>query len=134
MVRFTGLTTVTNKIILVVDDSRTMTLSLRSNLEHNGFTVVTAIDGVDALEKLKAGLKPDLIITDIKMPRMDGLELIREIKLLPEVRFVPILTLTTENNPKKREASKQMGATGWLVKPISGTDLIQVVKQVVPGA
>lgn len=68
------------------------------------------------------------------MPRMDGLELIREIKLLPEVRFVPILTLTTENNPKKREASKQMGATGWLVKPISGTDLIQVVKQVVPGA
>jgi two-component system, chemotaxis family, chemotaxis protein CheY len=134
MVRFTGLTTVTNKIILVVDDSRTMTLSLRSNLEHNGFSVVTAVDGVDALEKLKAGLKPDLIITDIKMPRMDGLELIREIKLLPEVRFVPILTLTTENNPKKREASKQMGATGWLVKPISGTDLIQVVKQVVPGA
>lgn len=122
------------KTILIVDDSATMVLSVKSTLEMNGFTVVTASDGVQALAKLKGGIKPDLIITDVNMPNMDGLELIRNVKTLPGFRFTPILTLTTESQAAKRDQAKQLGATGWLVKPVSGPDLVKVIKQVVPGA
>ncbi|MDD0815983.1 response regulator [Curvibacter sp. HBC28] len=121
------------KTILVVDDSATMTLSLKSSLELNGFKVDSAPDGFAALEKLKRGLKPDLIITDINMPRMDGMELIRQVKALPGMRFTPILTLTTESDSRKRDECKKLGATGWLVKPVSGPDLVKIVKQVVIG-
>jgi len=122
------------KTILIVDDSLTMTMSVKSSLEMNGFIVQTASDGVQAMNKLKGGLKPDLIITDINMPNMGGLELIRQVKTLPGYRFVPILTLTTESDVSKRDEGKKLGATGWLVKPVSGPDLVKVVKQVVPGA
>ena len=122
------------KTILIVDDSATMVLSVKSTLEMNGFNVVTASDGVQALAKLKGGIKPDLIITDVNMPNMDGLELIRNVKTLPGFRFTPILTLTTESQAVKRDQAKQLGATGWLVKPVSGPDLIKVIKQVLPGA
>ncbi len=122
-----------SKTILIVDDSATMTMSVKSSLELNGFKVTTAADGVIALDILKTGFKPDLIITDINMPRMGGLELIKEAKMLPALRFVPILTLTTESDPAKREQGKKLGATGWLVKPVSGPDLLKVIKQVLPG-
>jgi two-component system chemotaxis response regulator CheY len=122
------------KTILIVDDSATMILSVKSTLEMNGFSVETANDGVQALGKLKSGSKPDLIITDVNMPNMDGLELIRNVKLLPGFRFTPILTLTTESQTAKRDEAKKLGATGWLVKPVSGPDLVKVIKQVLPGA
>ncbi len=122
------------KTILIVDDSATMLMSVKSNLEMNGFKVETASDGVQALNKLKSGTKPDLIITDINMPNMGGLELIQNVRALPGYRFVPILTLTTESQAAKRDEGKKLGATGWLVKPIDGVDLIKVIKQVVPGA
>jgi two-component system chemotaxis response regulator CheY len=122
------------KTILIVDDSATMLMSVKSNLEMNGFKVATATDGVDALNKLKTGLKPDLIITDINMPNMGGLDLIRNVKALPGFRFTPILTLTTESQAAKRDEGKKLGATGWLVKPVSGADLVKVIKQVLPGA
>jgi two-component system chemotaxis response regulator CheY len=111
-----------------------MIMSVKSTLEMNGFKVETANDGMTALDKLKAGLKPDLIITDINMPGMSGFELIKNIKALAGFRFTPILTLTTENLAIKRDEGKKLGATGWLVKPIAGPDLIKVVKQVLPGA
>ena len=111
-----------------------MTMSVKSNLQMHGFEVQTASDGAQALSKLKTGFKPDLIITDINMPNMGGLELIKNVKALPGYRFVPILTLTTESDSAKRDEGKRMGATGWLVKPISGADLLKVVKQVLPGA
>ena len=122
------------KTILIVDDSATMVMSVRSTLEMNGFKVETASDGVAALGKLKAGLKPDLIITDINMPKMGGLELIKSVKALPGFRFTPILTLTTESRSDRRDEGKKLGATGWLVKPVSGPDLVKVIKQVLPGA
>jgi two-component system chemotaxis response regulator CheY len=122
------------KTILIVDDSLTMTKSLKSNLEMSGFAVLTASDGQQAVNSLKAGAKPDLIITDINMPNMGGLELIKNVKALPGFRFTPILTLTTEGDATKREEGKKLGATGWLVKPIKGPDLIRVIKQVIPGA
>lgn len=122
------------KHIFIVDDSATMVMSVKSTLEMNGFKVDTAKDGLEALNKLKAGLKPDLIITDINMPNMDGIELIKQIKTLPGFRFTPILTLTTESGAARRDEAKKMGATGWLVKPVAGPDLINVIKKVLPGA
>jgi two-component system, chemotaxis family, chemotaxis protein CheY len=122
------------KTILIVDDSATMLMSVKSNLEMNGFKVETAGDGVQALSKLKAGIKPDLIITDINMPNMGGLELIKNVRALAGFRFTPILTLTTESQSAKRDEGKKLGATGWLVKPIDGVDLIKVIKQVLPGS
>lgn len=123
-----------SKTILIVDDSATMLMSVKANLEMNGFKVVSAEDGVKAMNKLKEGIKPDLIITDINMPNMNGIELIKNARALPGLRFTPILALTTESQQAKRDEAKKIGATGWLVKPVSGTDLIKVIKQVVPGA
>jgi two-component system chemotaxis response regulator CheY len=120
--------------ILVVDDSVTMVMSLKTTLALNGFQVETANNGQAALEKLKGGVKPDLILTDINMPVMGGFELIGKVRALPGFRFVPILTLTTESEASKRSEGKRLGATGWLVKPVAGNDLIKVIKQVLPGA
>jgi two-component system chemotaxis response regulator CheY len=120
--------------ILIVDDSATMLMSLKSALSIGGYQVETANNGQSALDKLKAGLKPSLILTDINMPVMGGLELIKNVRALPGCRFFPILTLTTESEASKRAEGKRLGATGWLVKPIAGNDLIKVIKQVLPGA
>ncbi|MCY7307393.1 MAG: response regulator [Rhodoferax sp.] len=118
--------------IFLVDDSVTMLMSLKATLQIAGFKVETAGDGEQALVKIKNGLKPDLIITDINMPKMDGLELIRNVRKL--LRFTPILTLTTESQQTKRDEAKQLGASGWMVKPVSGADLVKVIRQVLPGA
>lgn len=123
-----------SKTIMIVDDSATMLMSVRSNLEMSGFKVESAEDGVKALAKIKNGLKPDLLITDINMPNMDGIQLIQNIRGLPGFRFMPILVLTTESQQAKRDEAKKIGATGWLVKPVGGTDLLKIIKQVLPGA
>lgn len=120
-----------NKTILFVDDSATMLMSLSKTLTISGLTVETATDGSAALEKLKGGLKPALIITDINMPKLDGLGLIQEARKL--LRFTPILALTTESQQGKRDEAKRNGATGWLVKPVGGNELLQVIRQVIPG-
>jgi len=122
------------KTILIVDDSATMVLSVKANLEIAGFKVETADDGVKAMTKLKGGVKPDLIITDINMPNMGGMDLIKNVRTLTGFRFTPILTLTTESQAAKRDEAKKLGATGWLVKPVGGADLLKIIKQVLPGA
>jgi two-component system, chemotaxis family, chemotaxis protein CheY len=122
------------KTIMVVDDSATMRLSLKSALELNGFKVECAGDGVMALNLLKIGPKPDLIITDINMPNMGGLEFIKNLRALPGFRFIPVLALTTESKQEKRDEAKKNGATGWLVKPVAGPELVKIIKQVLPGA
>lgn len=122
------------KTIMIIDDSATMIMSLRNNLEIAGFKVESAQDGSQALARLKAGVKPDLIITDINMPNMGGLEFIRAARSLPGFRFTPILALTTESQQTKRDEAKKLGATGWLVKPVGGADLLKVIRQVLPGA
>jgi two-component system chemotaxis response regulator CheY len=121
--------------VLVVDDSVTMVLSLKTTLSLNGFQVETAGNGQEALQKLKSGLKPGLILTDINMPVMGGMDLIRNVRTMPGLRFIPILTLTTESEATKRNEGKLAGATGWLVKPVSGNDLVvAVMRKVLPGA
>ncbi len=120
------------KHVFLVDDSATMLMSLKGTLEMSGFKVDTAGDGQAALDRIKTGLKPDLIITDINMPRMDGIQLIREARKL--LRFTPNVAPTTESQQGKRDEAKKNGATGWLVKPVGGSDLVKVIKQVLPGA
>lgn len=121
------------KTILVIDDSVTMVMSLKTTLSLNGFLAETAGNGEEALEKLNKGLRPDLIITDINMPLMGGIELIRNVRAIPGLKFIPILTLTTESDATKRSEAKVAGATGWIVKPVSGNDLVGVMRKVLPG-
>jgi two-component system chemotaxis response regulator CheY len=121
------------KTIMIVDDSSTMLMSLRNSLEIAGFKVLEANDGSVALKTLQGGAKPDLIITDINMPNMGGIEFIGKARAVPGLRFIPILALTTESQQAKRDEAKKLGATGWLLKPVSGTDLNKIIKQVLPG-
>ena len=122
------------KTIMIVDDSSTMLMSLRNSLEIAGYKVLEANDGSVALKTLQGGAKPDLIITDINMPQMGGIEFIGKARALNGLRFIPILALTTESQQGKRDEAKKLGATGWLLKPVSGTDLNKIIKQVLPGA
>ncbi|WP_426191025.1 response regulator [Massilia sp. DWR3-1-1] len=122
------------KTIMIVDDSVTMLMSLRNSLEIAGFLVLAAADGALALTQLKGGQRPDLIITDINMPNMGGIELIGKVRALPGFRFIPILALTTESGQVRRDEAKAMGASGWLVKPVASADLVRIIKQVLPGA
>lgn len=120
------------KNIFVVDDSPLIIAFLKNKLEGAGFQVQSAADGVQALAALKiAPTRPDLIITDINMPNMGGIELIQNVRQM--YRFTPILALTTETQGAKRDEAKRLGATGWLTKPISGDDLLKVVRKVLPG-
>lgn len=121
------------KKILLVDDSKTMLMSMEGILKRSGFEVSTAESGTEALGKL-GGFKPDLIISDLNMPEMDGIEFIKQAKTRPEMRFKPVLMLSTESKQDKRDEAKAAGATGWLVKPVQPNDFISVVKQVLPGA
>ncbi len=120
------------KTVFIVDDSLTMLMSIKRTLEMGGYAVETARDGLEAFTRLKGGFKPDLIITDINMPNMNGIEFIKNARTL--LRFTPILTLTTESQAVKRDEAKKLGATGWLVKPLAGAELLAVIKQVLPGA
>jgi len=122
------------KKILVVDDSPTILLSMRGILERAGHAVSDAASGEQALADLKGGLKPDLVITDFHMGAMNGIDLVREVRKMASVRFVPVLMVTTESQQAKRMEAKAAGATGWLVKPVQPEALLQVIKQVVPGA
>jgi two-component system chemotaxis response regulator CheY len=83
---------------------------------------------------LKGGLRPDLVITDFHMGAMNGIELVREVRKMAGLQFIPVLLVTTESQQEKRNDAKAAGATGWLVKPVQSDALLQVIKQVVPGA
>jgi two-component system chemotaxis response regulator CheY len=120
--------------ILLVDDSRTILMSISAVLTKSGYTVETAPDGTDGLAKVKAGLKPAVILTDLNMPKMDGITFIRELRKAPGLRFTPILMLTTESQQAKRAEAKAAGASGWLVKPVQPKDLLAVLQQVLPRA
>jgi two-component system chemotaxis response regulator CheY len=119
--------------IMLVDDSVTILMSVSAILTKHGFTVATATDGQDALAKV-GQVRPNLIISDLNMPRMDGLTFIKEVRGVAGMRFTPILMLTTESEQKKRQEAKAAGATGWLVKPVTPDALVNVIHQVLPGA
>ena len=118
------------KRVLAVDDSKTMRDMVGFTLKSAGFEVIEAEDGVRALSVL-AGTSVDLVITDINMPNMDGLEFTRQVRAMPQFKFVPIVLLTTESHPEKKQEGKAAGATAWIVKPFSPDQLLAVVKKVV---
>ena len=119
-----------SKTILTVDDSRTMRELLRSALEPAGFTVIQAEDGLHGLEVLGAS-EPDAIITDINMPRMNGLEFIEAVRVDAAKRAIPIIVLTTESDTAKKDRPRKAGATGWIVKPFDPARLIAAINRVV---
>ena len=117
------------KLILTVDDSRTMRVMLKMALEEAGFRVSQAEDGAQGLEVLHREL-PHVIITDINMPRLDGFGFIAEVRKISEARSVPILVLTTEVEGEKKQRARDLGATGWIVKPFEPAKLVAAVHRV----
>ena len=115
--------------VLAVDDSRTMRDMVRLALEPAGFTVNTADDGVHGIEVLE-GLSPDVIITDINMPRMDGFGFIDAVRAQDKHRTTPIIVLTTEAADELKARAREAGATGWIVKPFDPAKLIKALQMV----
>ncbi len=116
--------------ILAVDDSASIRQMVSFTLKGAGYDVVEAVDGVDALDKAKRH-NLDLILTDINMPRMDGLALVESLRGLPRYKAAPILMLTTESSEAMKAKGRAAGATGWLVKPFDPRRLVQVVQKVI---
>ena len=115
--------------ILAVDDSRTMRGMLQHVLVNAGFNVETAEDGVDGLEKLEDKV-PDLIISDINMPRLDGFGFVEGVRSKSEFRGIPILILTTESAPEMKDRARRAGASGWIVKPFDEALLVGAIRKV----
>lgn len=118
------------KRIMTVDDSPTVRQMLSFTLSDAGYEVLEAVDGVDALNKLAAGERVDMLITDLNMPNMDGIELIRSVRKDSSNRFIPIIMLTTEAQESKRREGKSAGASGWIVKPFKPQQVLAVVRMV----
>lgn len=116
------------KSILVVDDSAAIRQSVTYVLEQEGYAITQAEDGLDALSKME-GAEFSMIITDVNMPNMDGIELVAKARENPAFKFTPIVVLTTESQGTKMEEGKKAGATGWIVKPFDADKLLQVVKK-----
>ncbi len=118
------------KSILIVDDSESIRELVGTTLEGAGYTVNKGVDGAEAYGLLD-GRNIDLVITDLNMPKMDGIQLIREIRKKEGYNTIPILMLTTESQLSKKEEAKAAGATGWIVKPFVQEKLLEVVKKVI---
>ena len=118
-----------SKTVLTVDDSRTMRDMLRLALADAGFRVVQAEDGVHGLEVLRDE-SPNVIVTDINMPRMDGFGFIENVRSDSRHRAIPILVLTTESDVEKKNRARRAGATGWIVKPFDPVRLVDAVRRV----
>lgn len=118
-----------NKTIMAVDDSASIRQMVNFTLKDAGYDVIEAMDGKDALNKLN-GTSIHMLISDVNMPNMDGIELVRQLRAIPDYRFIPIIMLTTESQDAKKQEGKQVGATGWIVKPFKPEQLTAVVKKV----
>lgn len=120
-----------SKRILTIDDSKTMRDMLMLTLAEAGFDVLQAVDGQDGLDVL-VDQQVDVVITDINMPRMDGYEVIRQLRKNPDHKTTPILVLTTESEAEKKNLAREAGATGWMVKPFDPDRLVATVRKVAP--
>jgi two-component system, chemotaxis family, chemotaxis protein CheY len=118
------------KRILTVDDSASILQVQRLVLSGAGYDVVQAVDGQDALSKLN-GTPVHLVLTDLNMPRLDGVGLIRAIRANPVHRLVPVVMVTTESKDSKKQEGKAAGATGWIVKPFTPEQLLAVVRKII---
>lgn len=121
-----------NKRILIADDSGSIRQMLSFVLTDAGFEVKAAEDGQEALA-MAPDFAPHLVITDLNMPNLNGIELIKALRSIQNFRFIPILVLTTEGQDENKQAGRAAGATGWLVKPFMPEKLLAVVRKVLPG-
>ncbi|MBG3877830.1 MAG: response regulator [Desulfovibrio sp.] len=117
-----------SKLIMTVDDSASIRQMVGFTLRNAGYEVIEAKDGKDAVSKLSGPIK--MVITDLNMPNMDGIELIRQIRANPAYKFIPVVMLTTESQATRKQEGKAAGATGWIVKPFQPEQLLAVVKKV----
>jgi len=116
-------------VVLAVDDSASMRQMVTFTLKTAGYEVIEAVDGVDALAKAK-DKQVDIVVSDVNMPNMDGIQLIAELRALPQYKFTPMLMLTTESGGDKKTEGKAAGATGWIIKPFNPEQLVKTVKKV----
>lgn len=119
--------------IMAVDDSQTMRDMVSFTLKTAGYDVQEASDGKEALATLK-GRSVDLVITDINMPNMDGIALVKALRADPAFKSTPILILTTESDTARKEEGRAAGATGWIVKPFDAAKLVGALKRVLPAS
>lgn len=114
---------------MTVDDAATMRKMISLTLRGAGHSVLEAGDGQEALDKLKSS-RVDMVITDINMPRMNGIDLVKALRATPIHKSTPIILLTTESEPAMKAKGREAGATGWIVKPFQQDQLLMVVKKV----
>jgi two-component system chemotaxis response regulator CheY len=117
------------KTILTVEDSSTIRQLMNQTLVDAGYRVIEAHNGLEALERM-ADKKVDMLITDLNMPKMDGINLIRHVRKNSDNRFLPILMLTSENPEQRREEVKTAGASAWIAKPFKPTQLVKIVQMI----
>jgi two-component system, chemotaxis family, chemotaxis protein CheY len=118
------------KVIMTVDDSISIRQMVSFTLKREGYDVVEAVDGIDAMKKLNSENPVHMMVTDLNMPNMDGIELIKNVRAKPNYKFMPIIMLTTESQEERKQAGKAAGATGWIVKPFKPDQLLGVIKKV----
>ena len=116
--------------IMAVDDSASMRQMVGLTLKSAGHDVISASDGDEALKLAKDGATVDLVITDVNMPNMDGITLVRELRQLPQYKGVPLLVLTTDASVERKNEGRAAGATGWIVKPFNPERLLETVSKV----
>lgn len=117
------------KKVLIADDSTSMRQMIEFTLSDAGYTVVQSVDGEDAVTKFSADV--NLVITDLNMPKMNGIDLIKKIRGGSVNKFVPIIMLTTESEQSKKDEGKKAGATAWIVKPFTPENLLETIKKVI---
>ncbi len=119
------------KRIMTVDDSATVRQVLNMTLTGAGYDVVEAMNGEDALHKL-ADQSVDVLVTDLNMPKLDGVGLIKKVRSIAGNRFMPIIMLTTESQSEKKQEGKNAGASGWITKPFKPEQLLSIVRMICP--
>jgi two-component system, chemotaxis family, chemotaxis protein CheY len=119
-----------SKVIMTVDDSISIRQMVSFTLKKEGYDVLEAVDGADALKRLSAADTVNMIITDLNMPNMDGIEMIKNVRANAKYKFIPIIMLTTESQEERKLSGKAAGATGWIVKPFKPEQLVAVIKKV----
>ena len=116
------------KIVLVVDDSSTVRQQVATALKPAGFVILEAADGQEGLAAVDSNRDIAMVVCDVNMPNMNGLEMVEKVKSKPENKALPILMLTTEGQPSMIKRAKAAGASGWIVKPFDASQLVQTAK------
>lgn len=127
-----GASNLVKKTVMLVDDSSTLLRTVSEILHEAGFHVITETSAKLAMKKFAMDVLIDLLLTDLNMPGMDGIELTKKVREIKRYRFIPILFLTTEPGQERRMQAKQAGASGWLVKPLTGAEILEAIEHVLP--